>query len=455
MPMPEVEEEVAEVEVSAKRKRRWHHRKKKSAGSGKAEGEPPGDAEAEPSKKKQKKNDPEAESKKHGHRNRCKKRQGRTEAALLHMDEEMVKATAQQHGTRHYSTAEEATTNFAAAELRQAAASTGYIGNPRTDLPEVREYQLKELVGDGSLGFNLITAKDRTQYVPCPKTKKIYAVIDPGPRNDPTWEPDCNEGAEFIKAGWEESWFPDDDTQRRGSGFSAVSFGMSSGNGQPRPMMLNHQGTRRKRVMEKIRHHRVFLRIAGFMSSRPTPARSGLTADELTFWTWAPMLFMFYVLHTGALLRHYPDLRLPFENAVFAAFTVNFGPRTVTFPHRDSKNLAFGWCAITALGKFNYKLGGHLVLWDLKLVIKFPPGTTIFVPSAVVCHFNTAIQPHEEWYSFTLYTAGDLFRWAEHGFQHEQDYRDTPAAAAEQSQTRWERGLDLFLTLEELKASTA
>ena len=52
--------------------------------------------------------------------------------------------------------------------------------------------------------------------------------------------------------------------------------------------------------------------------------------------------------------------------------------------HTDPGNLLFGWCAITTLGNFDPTLGGHLVLWDLKLVIEFPLGSTILIPSVTL-----------------------------------------------------------------------
>jgi hypothetical protein len=58
-----------------------------------------------------------------------------------------------------------------------------------------------------------------------------------------------------------------------------------------------------------------------------------------------------------------------FVGSVFAACTFNFGPHAITVPHLDFGNLSWGWCAITALGRFNPDLRGHLVLWDLKLII--------------------------------------------------------------------------------------
>ncbi|KAJ7049989.1 hypothetical protein C8F01DRAFT_1264713 [Mycena amicta] len=92
--------------------------------------------------------------------------------------------------------------------------------------------------------------------------------------------------------------------------------------------------------------------------------------------------------------------------SVFASFTFNFGPQTVTHPHLDLANLAWGWCFITALGWFDAKIGGFLVLWDLKIYIPFPPGSTIGIPSALLRHSNVGIQPGEIRYSFTQFSAG-------------------------------------------------
>ncbi|KAL0567205.1 hypothetical protein V5O48_014793 [Marasmius crinis-equi] len=140
-----------------------------------------------------------AESKARSHRNRAKKRKGRLAALLLCPDEATLKSIARAHGKRHYPHSEKAETKVAAEKLRKGAASTGYIGNPKAELPDCREYSLEELVGENGLGMKLVKAKHTTQYVPCPKTGRIHAVIDPGPRNNPTWESDCTEGAKYLK----------------------------------------------------------------------------------------------------------------------------------------------------------------------------------------------------------------------------------------------------------------
>lgn len=60
---------------------------------------------------------------------------------------------------------------------------------------------------------------------------------------------------------------------------------------------------------------------------------------------------------------------------------------------------------------------------------------------------------HENRYSFTLYSAGGLFRWVDHGYQKERDYirtREEEVLDAENQRQRWSMGLGLFATLREL-----
>jgi hypothetical protein len=123
----------------------------------------------------------------------------------------------------------------------------------------------------------------------------------------------------------------------------------------------------------------------------------------------------------GMLERRDSSLQRPFLCSVFPAATFNLGPRTACIPHMDHANLPFGWCAISSLGTFNPALGGHLVLEELRLVVEFPAGSIVLIPSAVVTHSNTPVSMNETRYSFTQYAAGDLFRWIERGFQTDTD----------------------------------
>jgi hypothetical protein len=148
------------------------------------------------------------------------------------------------------------------------------------------------------------------------------------------------------------------------------------------------------------------------------------------------------------LLRNFTPVR-----SVFSTATFNFGPRTITLPHIDFGNLAWGWCAITALGWFNPDRGGHLVLWDLKLIIRFPPGSTILIPSAILRHSNTKIQAGERRYSFTQFTPAGIFRWVYNGFWTDRDINQSKQTTQtdrerrrREQRARWQEGIKMYRT---------
>ena len=154
-----------------------------------------------------------------------------------------------------------------------------------------------------------------------------------------------------------------------------------------------------------------------------------------------------------------PSLRKPYDGkvGVFPCRSFNLGGQAVTAPHVDEKNLAHGWCAITALGRFDPNLGGHLILWDFGLAVKFPPGSTILIPSALFVHSNAAIQPDETRAAIVQFAAGGLFRWSEYlmtekkwvGQATEEDLQ----RHQERQSSRWGKAVGMFTTLEELMDS--
>ncbi|KAK7047521.1 hypothetical protein VNI00_006287 [Paramarasmius palmivorus] len=395
--------------------------------------QPPEPSKAESSTKRKRR--PEKD-KKHSHANRAKKR--RLELAAICNNERNV----EEH-RKHPKVFELAVPTKQLDPSSLPTCSTGYVGTASTS-PATRIYRLEDLVHSGEDSFQLIEfVPGVTRYVPCCESGKIMVVMTPGPIGDNSWTATCKEAADVIRTLRPKCRFkPHDNKKGRSRGdVNALHFGISIGNGQQKPQVLRNLGVGNRKVMDTVRGHRAFKRIVGFMTS--------------IFLTWAPQLFLYYVQTMALLLESDNQLFRPFDNSPFAAFTVNFGPTTVCLPHRDTKNLAFGWCAVCALGNFDYKKGSHLVLWDCKLVIEFPPGAVVFIPSSVCCHFNTAIQAGEERFSFTTYSAGGLFRWVEHGFQLEGPYHQTEQVVkdAQLNKTRWLRGLNLFSTFEELQTS--
>ncbi|KAJ7801373.1 hypothetical protein B0H14DRAFT_2386480 [Mycena olivaceomarginata] len=48
--------------------------------------------------------------------------------------------------------------------------------------------------------------------------------------------------------------------------------------------------------------------------------------------------------------------------------------------------LPLGWCVVQSLGWFDTRKSGHLVLWDLKLIVEFPASALILFPLATIVH---------------------------------------------------------------------
>jgi len=88
-----------------------------------------------------------------------------------------------------------------------------------------------------------------------------------------------------------------------------------------------------------------------------------------------PKVYKEYADHLDPLFMRYPHLRKPFPNGIFPTCTFNYGSHIVTVEHVDSTNVPFGLCAILTCGLYDPSKGGHLVLFDLGLVIEFPPGS--------------------------------------------------------------------------------
>ncbi|KAJ7016060.1 hypothetical protein C8F04DRAFT_1245965 [Mycena alexandri] len=224
--------------------------------------------------------------------------------------------------------------------------------------------------------------------------------------------------------------------------YPSVSCGPSYGGGQTEPCSLKNS-KRNTRVTDKLLKDESFQHLIRFAN--------------LLFFIFAPVLFM-YCQTQMALLRDWnPSMVWNAAVTVFTACTFNFGPHALTVPHLDFGNLAWGWCVITTLGRFNPDRGGHLILWDLKLVIRFPPGSTILIPSAIIRHSNVPIDANEFRCSFVQYTAGGLFRFIRNGFKTDHVFELTATKQekwerAQESKTRWQEGVAMYSTIDSLRS---
>lgn len=118
-------------------------------------------------------------------------------------------------------------------------------------------------------------------------------------------------------------------------------------------------------------------------------------------------------------------------------------------------------CALTALGNYNPETGGHFILFPFRLVVGFPPGSTITIPSACLNHGNTPIQEGETRLSIAQYAAGGLFRYVAYGFATIKSLMKSAAGRAKKAEIdmqkgeRWKFGLGLFSKRSELEADIA
>lgn len=96
-----------------------------------------------------------------------------------------------------------------------------------------------------------------------------------------------------------------------------------------------------------------------------------------------------------------------------------------------------------------------MVLWDLKLAIRFPSGSTIIIPSAMLRHSNASIGKNQTRYSITQYSTAGLFHWVENGFMKDSSWLKKASKAQKEERekgviTRWEKGLAMLSKLSEL-----
>ena len=161
--------------------------------------------------------------------------------------------------------------------------------------------------------------------------------------------------------------------------------------------------------------------------------------------TYFQDLYAYYHTQLTVAYSKLPHLRRNYTESIFPAIAFNFGGKVWCFSHRDTNNLSFGMCAITALGNFNPIEGGHLILDDIKVAIQFPPASTILIPSASLTHANVPIQKDENRLSFTQYAAGPIFQWVENGCRtDEQLNAEELHKQKERRANAWKEGLKLL-----------
>ncbi|KAJ7754860.1 hypothetical protein B0H16DRAFT_1722565 [Mycena metata] len=336
-------------------------------------------------------------------------RSGRTRAARRAAEQLHLGTPLKRVVRRHVSNAEPI--HITTAPTDYPVTSTGWSGI-RDRETQQREYTIPKLQRE--FGMRIVEWDGRTSRPLVDRESRVIAVLGGRP-NDPEYLRLTEQAARELEAARAELHFrPEQRSGRRGA-FPAVSAGISFGGGQQVPGNLSLP-IAMTLVFQRLFSLACFFRISGFAN--------GL------FQTWNPAVHALYVSTLDALTNDFnTGLRRNFTRrlSAFAAATLNFGPATVTLP----VGLVF-----------------HHSPW---LIIRFPPGSTILIPSAILRHSNVSIAAGEQRYSFTQYTAAGLFRWVDNDFRTEHAVeeairRDAGAQVqrVRERQTRWATGINSY-----------
>ncbi|KAJ3869259.1 hypothetical protein EV359DRAFT_76816 [Lentinula novae-zelandiae] len=225
------------------------------------------------------------------------------------------------------------------------------------------------------------------------------------------WDGCMERLAEAVQSCKEKSKFTAKEIIHARGDFIARAAGISYGGGREQPGNVRIGGKTNQEAMKELLEHEDMLRLVGFTNA--------------LFNAYSHHTFVEYTETLQQHLEQNPHLRPTSSNTAFAAMTVNYGPQTCAGQYCNAGNTAHGWCADTSLGKFDPDKGGHLVLWDLKLIIRFPPSATVLLPSALITHSNLPVQSGETRYSIIQYSSGGLFRWCYNGWCSDKAFLST------------------------------
>ncbi|KIK66717.1 hypothetical protein GYMLUDRAFT_238953 [Collybiopsis luxurians FD-317 M1] len=131
---------------------------------------------------------------------------------------------------------------------------------------------------------------------------------------------------------------------------------------------------------------------------------------------------------------HNPHLKQNFPDVCFAACHLNLD-FAVSELHNDLLNVFFTMCVVWCCGPFNHKMGGHLILWELGIVIKFPSGCGFIFPSAAISHTNIPIGSDECRHSIAFFTAAGNLHFYHNGFMTDKEFK---ARASEKQRQAWD-----------------
>ncbi|KAJ3566231.1 hypothetical protein NP233_g7132 [Leucocoprinus birnbaumii] len=235
--------------------------------------------------------------------------------------------------------------------------------------------------------------------------------------------------------------FSDSEINHFHRNYPAVNVGITPGQGAEHPSFtLPHE-----EQMKELLEDEDFLKLVKFHS--------------FLLCVWCPQMYQRFRECLSKLLTHKrlgKKLKSIAPADVYPRVAFNFGPKAWTNRHRDPKDYALSWCIVQLFGRFNPKLGGHIMFDDLQLVVEFPAGSCILIPSATFLHANLPVRVSkgEERASITQYFPGGLLRYVDHGFRLQSSLKNRSKKIREEAACvraeLWEKDRSMYMTVREL-----
>ncbi|KAJ3560491.1 hypothetical protein NP233_g10806 [Leucocoprinus birnbaumii] len=295
-------------------------------------------------------------------------------------------------------------TNFTYFQAKEKISPAGYTIKPEVNPPKDTrtKYTPEDLI---NIGFKPIEWDGRTDKPIAMEDGRIFIVLLHAP-DDEKYVRNAEKCFQQIRQLAPRA--PYEGPHRRGD-YPILNMGILHGGGTKRPVLLSHGSSDLFNLEKAILESPEIMKHAGHPSA-------GLDL-------WIPELGVLFRKTVRSIIENSDDILEPnFYNSSFPACTVNFGPQVVTDKHCDDQNYATAVCSVQSFGNYNYKKGGHLIFWSLRIFVEFPPNTAIIFPSALLQHSNTPIQKDEERASLVQYAPAELFRYVENGFMTDKEW---------------------------------
>ncbi|KAJ7829913.1 hypothetical protein B0H13DRAFT_1655419 [Mycena leptocephala] len=127
---------------------------------------------------------------------------------------------------------------------------------------------------------------------------------------------------------------------------------------------------------------------------------------------FCPSAFRTLKTQKEAFLRHDEQSLYPTDSSIFSAATFELGgPHRQTYAGLPDRHQPGTWSILTSLGNYAPMVGGHIILWDLGLVVSFPAGSSILIPTSVLRYSFVRVRPGERRYSLIQWAGAGIFRW--------------------------------------------